>query len=545
MKNTDTEAKKQLAQSNNTDVLFDKLDDLDSLLKSILNLFFEYTQTEIGSIQIYENSHLFTKLHRQFPDKIRQFFKYSDGTLISDKTFNDNVIKTIENFSSQSDVQGCPLINVTAYLCLPISFKGTKIAVINLVQTESSGRFLSLNNLQLKDFMKATGAALHNGLLIDEVKKKRAIDKQLSDALAIQEQLLPVNIPYANNFEFGCISIASKELSGDFYEFIELPNNKIGVVMVDITGKGIQAGLFMAMVKSILRIFLPESDSPKEVMRKINDVLCERKVVRKYIPVFYGIVDPETKTFTYCNAGMEPSLLGKKEGVTSLETGGPPVGAFPDSDYEEESITLSPNDFVIMITDGITDARNENEKDIGLEKVIELVKSSYEMPMQEALNKLVYYAKNFMGERPQKDDLTLVGFRMDPSIKDSFAVEPLRTDNRTIIGLPEELEAIAEKLKHTLSKGNFSDTAKDKLGDIIVQISKTILGRSYVGSNTGKLSFQFFNYQDKVEIVIQDYGQGISEGELKASLGDIYTVFDNVQFRATKIGSHIHFIKKF
>ncbi|MBT5954374.1 SpoIIE family protein phosphatase [bacterium] len=528
-----------------TTILFDSIDNLDSLLEGMLTLFLNLLHADSGSIQLINNGHTFTKIHRQFPDKIRQFFKHADGTLISEISLETQKIISIQNFTEQRDIQGCPILNVTALMCIPLFYKDVLLGFIHLATVDGSPVFSTIDTDALDQLIAISSSSLRHALLLSEVKKKREIEKEINAALSIQNQLLPINVPYAPNFEFARIAVASKELSGDFHDFIKLPNDLIGVVIVDITGKGIQAGLFIAMIKGILKIFLPDFTSPKEAIQKVNEVLCKRNVIKKYIPMFYAIVNTQKMSVSYCNAGMEPSLLCSNQTIKELSTGGPPVGAFDDSTYEEESILMKPNDFIVMITDGITDARNEKENDLGYEKVVSLLKDSQGLSIQNVLNKVLDFAKTFIGERNQKDDITLVGIKLAHNETSIICLEPTETYEKKIDGSACGIKTISDGLKQFLNNSSFSEKAKETFSTILFKINQTLLKQSYVQAPRGDILYKFLLYPDKVEFIIRDYGLGVSLGSLKISLGDYYDVFEDVWLVSTKVGTEIHMTKKY
>jgi len=521
---------------------FNTANDLESLLDVLLTTYFEVFDVYIGSIQLYAENQFFTKIHRNFPDKVRLFFKFENGQSLSDFVLQSKERLYIEDFANQSHIQGCPLLSVRSLMCIPIYHHEQLLAHINLINTDSMS-FPSIDDDLQESLMDQTALALRSSLLIEEVNKKRTYDKELDAAMAIQKQLLPVNVPYTSHFDFGRISIASKELSGDFHDFIALPNDQIGMIVVDITGKGIQAGLFISMIKSMLRIFLPEYESPKDAMQKINEVLCSRDIIHHYIPVFYAILNPRQSEICYCNAGMEPAMFLRETHIQFLNCGGPPLGAFDDSEYEEDVIACKQDDVLLMMTDGITDLRNMRNHEFGIEHVKDSVRKYRGSSIQTMLNRLTETALIFMGDAPQKDDITLVGVKMDEHICEETEVVPLSSQERKI-KTRRDLEVIEHALEQFLINAACDQNRKRQFIETVLQISHLIFTHSYINANDGQIDYTFVGYLTKVEMIINDYGQGLSDMLLKNEFGTLDELGVTIKQVTVKFGCQFHIMMR-
>ena len=159
-----------------------------------------------------------------------------------------------------------------------------------------------------------------------------------------------------------------------FRSFFELENGNLGIVIADIVGKGVPAGLFMATLKSLLNTHIHAFNSPKLALERINRILLNDPVLNKFIPMFYGILNPKTLSFTYCNAGHEPAILYSKGEFKDLDTDGFPLGGLQNSNFVEKKVTLSDDDIIIIFTDGIIEARDNGGTNYGRNRLKTLIK---------------------------------------------------------------------------------------------------------------------------------------------------------------------------
>ena len=215
---------------------------------------------------------------------------------------------------------------------------------------------------------------------------------------------------------FGAVSIPAREIGGDYYDFFSLENGRVGIVVADIVGKGIPAALFMVMFKSIMQSNILRIFSPKEALIQMNQILYEDKVINKFVPAFYGILDPETCEFRYCNAGHEPPILYSQGVFSALDTGGSPLGAWPSDEFEERGITLAEGDMVAIFTDGIIEARNEEGSDFGHERLKTFLGEHANQNATDIVAGLYQVVDRYMNNQEQHDDLTVVVIQGGPPV---------------------------------------------------------------------------------------------------------------------------------
>jgi len=234
---------------------------------------------------------------------------------------------------------------------------------------------------------------------------------ELKKARQVQESLLPEYPPEVPGWELEVVLRPAHETSGDFYDFLSFPDGKIGLVIADVTDKGTSAALFMALSRSIWRTFaVNHPTEPELTMGETNRRILADTHGGLFITLFYGILDPQTGGFDFCNAGHLPGLLvrAKDGSIARLERTGMPLGVFEDASWKRESIQIEAGDSLVLYTDGITDAQNKAEEFYDIECLEVALKKYQGKPAKELRDALLAEVSDWVGEAPQVDDITLM-----------------------------------------------------------------------------------------------------------------------------------------
>jgi serine phosphatase RsbU (regulator of sigma subunit) len=247
--------------------------------------------------------------------------------------------------------------------------------------------------------------------------RERAMERDLKLAKAVQESFLPARVPVINGFCFAAMNRPALEVGGDFYQFFKLPKNRLGIVVGDVSGKGIAASLFMARLSSDLQYYASLYKDPGKLFSKINKQLCDRAKQGMFVTLVYMLLDIETGQICLSNAGHILPLFVDKQGVQTIgsnETKGPPLGILPDAEYGQERFVLNEEEMILIYTDGIIEAKNLEEKFYG-ESRLERVLENFSADPARLVEKIVASVDKFSRERDQSDDLTLVCFKRESS----------------------------------------------------------------------------------------------------------------------------------
>jgi serine phosphatase RsbU (regulator of sigma subunit)/putative methionine-R-sulfoxide reductase with GAF domain len=285
-----------------------------------------------------------------------------------------NDVQNDPRFYSQPDAKsGFTTKNLIA---APLLVKEHAIGVIELFNKE--GGFSDADLVLLSAIASSASIAIDNARLYQEAVEKGRLERELQMALTVQRGLLPDTPPKIPGWAFAANWQPAREVSGDFYDFIPLdagPDSTLGLVIADVTDKGMPAALFMAYTRSILRANLHQIDSPSEAITRANRLICHESTHGLFVTLFYGPLDTQTGELLYVNAGHNPPLLytASRREITRLMPTGIPLGVVQDFEYKQGSVRLLPGDFIFCYTDGITEPIDPDETEFGLEMLEKLI----------------------------------------------------------------------------------------------------------------------------------------------------------------------------
>ena len=235
--------------------------------------------------------------------------------------------------------------------------------------------------------------------------------RELKKARQVQESLLPENLPVLPGWDFSVLLEPAHETSGDFYDFLPLPDGNLGMVIADVTDKGTGAALFMALSRSLWRTFaVNHPNEPELVMVDTNRRILEDTHGGLYITLLYGILDPLTGNFAYCSAGHHPALLLRAHDglLEQLKHTGMPLGVLEEATWQQLSVNIEPGDALVLYTDGITDAQDKRDEFFGLERLDVALRSLKGKNATEIRDGIRRVVRQFQGDVPQSDDITLM-----------------------------------------------------------------------------------------------------------------------------------------
>ena len=224
-------------------------------------------------------------------------------------------------------------------------------------------------------------------MLHDQLIEKQRLETQLEVARQVQLELLPARDPELEGFDISAYNFPTEEVSGDYYDWVRIYDDQIGIVIADVSGKGVPAALLMAFLRASLRAATHIGYAPHISMSKVNYLLWESIERNQFVTSFYGILDASNRTLAYSNAGHNPPLLIDVDGQAHFEErGGVPLGMFRDSRYYEYYMTLEPGQVLVLYTDGATEARNPAGEEYGRDRLVEAVRQCRHLGAREMID---------------------------------------------------------------------------------------------------------------------------------------------------------------
>jgi sigma-B regulation protein RsbU (phosphoserine phosphatase) len=276
----------------------------------------------------------------------------------------------------------------------------------------------ALNGLEIRSAAQ-TALALEVARLTTaigrEMAQRELLNRELEIAREVQEHLFPQRCPSVPGLDYCGRCRPAREVGGDYYDFLELSEGRLGIAIGDVSGKGIGAALMMASLEASLRGQVSVSNDLAELMTRVNSLLFDASPASRYATLFYAQYDPRSHHLSYVNAGHNPPVILRKSAgdwqVFRLETGGPVIGLFRQG-YAQECFVLEPGDSVVLFTDGVSESMNDRDEDWGEDRLIDLAKTCDRLPALETMTRIFAAAEAFAAGAPQHDDMTLVVLRI-------------------------------------------------------------------------------------------------------------------------------------
>jgi sigma-B regulation protein RsbU (phosphoserine phosphatase) len=259
---------------------------------------------------------------------------------------------------------------------------------------------------------------LENARLTDRAVEQEKVRRDLATAAEVQRRLLPPQAPQSAAATFAAFTLPARTIGGDYYDFLDLGGDQVGIAVADVSGKGIAAALLMSVVQASLRVISSHRrSSPSELAAQMNRFLYQATGANKYATFFYAEVDPSSGRLRYVNAGHNPPYLvrcanGATE-VAALSDGGTVIGLFPETEFESAELDLRPGDLLVAFTDGVTEALNADGEEFGEDRLKDVLRAAAGAPADAISKTLADTMREWIGTAEQHDDLTFIVVSMN------------------------------------------------------------------------------------------------------------------------------------
>ena len=300
---------------------------------------------------------------------------------------------------------------------MPLVSQGELIGVLNLGPRLSEQEYSSDDRRLLDNLAAQAAPALRVGQLVRqqqaEAATRSASSRSSRSRKLIQQNFLPKELPELDGWQVAAYYRPAREVGGDFYDVIPLPDGQIGFVVGDVTDKGVPAALVMAATRSVLRASAQRLVEPGEVLERVNEHLCPDMPEKMFVTCLYGVLDPETGHFRFANAGHDLPYVKTAEGSVELRARGMPLGLMPGMPYEEKETVLQPGDSLLLHSDGVVEAHDPNGEMFGFPRLKQAV-ADYPGG-GELIDRVLAELHAHTGpDAEQEDDITMVTLQRSP-----------------------------------------------------------------------------------------------------------------------------------
>ncbi len=306
-------------------------------------------------------------------------------------------------------------LKIRSVMCVPLLTPDGEVLGIIQLDTSDRKQFLQDDLDVLASVAGQAAVAVQNASMHERLLRSASLERDLNIAETVQKRFLPQSVPKIPGFEFFAFYQPTYEVGGDYYDFMPLPGNRLGIALGDVAGKGVAAALMMAKFSGDTKYCVSTEPSPMAAIGKLNNLLCDAGIDEKFMTMSICLLDVEAMKITIVSAGHPPLFLRRADGqVEELgdDISGFPLGIMPDWEYKELDVEIRPGDVVVVYSDGVTDARSPAEEIYDSVEKRRLIKRVADSPGgAEAVGKSILQdIREFSLGHKQADDITLVCF---------------------------------------------------------------------------------------------------------------------------------------
>ncbi|PYK44517.1 MAG: hypothetical protein DME53_08135 [Verrucomicrobia bacterium] len=291
------------------------------------------------------------------------------------------------------------------------------LGVLALANGPMGAPFSQADLVVFKSIAEQSAFALYNATIYSMANEKKRLDHDLEIARDIQRILLPSEAPAIDGFQISGINVPARQVSGDYFDYIQVDQDRLGVAIADVSGKGVPASLIMAICRSVLRAEAARNPSPADVLRKVNRQLYPDIKEDMFISMAYLILGHQQDGVTLARAGHDAPLWYKRQSQTVMPVKSPGMVVGIDSGSVFDRLTvdfavpLERNDCLVLYTDGVTETLNSEGDEFGVDRMMQSVRASANDSAQAIVKRIIEDVREFTGSVPQNDDMTLIAIR--------------------------------------------------------------------------------------------------------------------------------------
>lgn len=389
----------------------------ENVLEKILRSTAGFMNASRASIIIYdeEEKKLRVEVTYGLPENVTYGYEVNMNNSVSGLVFKTGDPMIVTNILDMPQINFSTekKYSTNSFISIPIFHKNTSIGVFNISDKTNGEHFDSFELRVLTTVSSQISEYYHNIQNQKKFESQRRLEREIDIAAEIHKKILPVIPASFRDHSLAAFNMPAKEIGGDFYDFFKFDSNKYGVVVADISGKGIPSALFMGSARNIIRAEKRVDYSPSHLLKNANSLLCQDFENGMFVTLFYAVIDTHNNLITYSCAGHNNQLLIRKKDIAAekLKALGKPLGLFEDIEFEERVSFYEKGDVLVLFTDGVTEALSGGslDIDIGEKKLIEIIKSNIDSGPGQIIDKVMSRCTAGLGsEDPDfRDDITI------------------------------------------------------------------------------------------------------------------------------------------
>ena len=411
------------------------------------------------------------------------------------------------------------LVAAGATVIAPLVSQGELIGVINLGERRSEQGYTSDDRKLLDDLTAQATPAVRVAQLVrqqrQEARERERIEQELKVARLIQQTLLPRDVPHVTGWEVAAYYQPAREVGGDFYDFLYFDDGRLGIIIGDVTDKGVPAALVMATTRTLLRVIGERLVTPGAVLERVNEVLIDDIPPRMFVTCLYALLEPASGRLQFANAGHDLPFHRSTAGVDEMRATGMPLGLLPGMRYEEKEIALAPGDSVFFYSDGLAEAHSPSGEMYGFPRVQALLGGC--QSQADLIACALADLAEFTGAGwEQEDDVTLVTLYREPG---SDGISPSSAAWRTLAEIeiasqPGNERHAAEQVAAAVA-GLLTPARLERLKTAVAEATMNAMehGNRYQAGIPVRIQVDEAPAAVRVRIVDQGGGQFLGEAE--------------------------------
>jgi phosphoserine phosphatase RsbU/P len=330
-------------------------------------------------------------------------------TLLAEVIGERSVISFVDTAQDEKLARAESIIgqHIRSAVCAPLIVGDAVLGVLYLDFLAIRGAITHEDIRLIAQIARLGAAKLETTRLREEAIVKAKIEEELRTAYTIQSRLLPTTLPVVDKYGFAGSNKPCKTVSGDYYDVIVRPDGRVYFIIADVSGKGVTAALVMAGLATAFNIFTRADPKPADLVHELNVTLAPKTAPTKFATLVAGVLDPKTGMIDFANAGHVPPLVVTRAGINRLGVTDLVVGLFPQAKYRNQQVQLEAGDSLVLFTDGVTEAENAAEEQLGLESVEKILSERHGANAIDLLESIDQHVLSFVGDTPLSDDLTM------------------------------------------------------------------------------------------------------------------------------------------